>query len=275
MCWIAEYPAYCSLRDTCERGSNANTYRWAFLYAWVFAVFLYMAICMSLIYYKVLSAERATDRWTQASGQCRRRKLSRKVAAQGLKYVVAFIFPWIFGITVSIMLNQTYGNISASARFGHAMTTLEIVNAVIWPLKGFFTFLAYMRPRRKDGGGRTTQITTSRASSTKADSAESNSKSSSRIPNLSFKSFVAWSKMARRGRESEVSTGGPVSLDLIDRPIPEEKEEEEEEEALSEGEESESSPNDTEKPELEACAENGKDKDRIDHGGLNDRGKFQ
>jgi hypothetical protein len=93
MCWIAEYPAYCSLRDSCQRGANANAFRWAFLYSWVLAVFFYMMICMSLIYYKVLSTERATDRWTQASGQNRRRKLSKKVAFQGLKYVIAFIFP--------------------------------------------------------------------------------------------------------------------------------------------------------------------------------------
>jgi rhamnose transport system substrate-binding protein len=93
MCWIAEYPAYCSLRDSCQRGANANVYRWAFLYAWVFAVFLYMAICMSLIYHKVLSAEKATDRWTEASGQRRRRNLSKKVASQGLQYVIAFVFP--------------------------------------------------------------------------------------------------------------------------------------------------------------------------------------
>lgn len=66
----------------------------------------------------------------------------------GIHYVVAFIFPWIFGITVGIMRHQTYGDISASARLSDAMTALDIVNAIIWPLKGFFTFLAYMRPAR-------------------------------------------------------------------------------------------------------------------------------
>jgi len=224
MCWIAEYPAYCSLRDTCERGLHANDFRWAFLYAWVFAVFIYMAACMSLIYYRVLSAERATDRWTQASGQRRRRNLSRKVsdsvqfdlsfepdlwvavksrfvsvqfllsflatsstqvACQGLQYVVAFIFPWIFGITVSVIQNTTYGNLSASAQLDSAMTSLEIVNALIWPLKGFFTFLAYVRPKPKDGrrgstDGRTSSDGQRSRPNTRSRSRESNASAEGR-----------------------------------------------------------------------------------------------
>jgi len=82
MCWIAEFPTYCSLRGNCERGQNAGAYRWAFLYSWVFAVFLYMTICMFWIYCKVLKTEKATDRWTKASGQHPRRAMSHKVSIE-------------------------------------------------------------------------------------------------------------------------------------------------------------------------------------------------
>jgi hypothetical protein len=56
------------------------------------------------------------------------------------------------------LLQNTYGNISASARDSHAVTVLEIATAVIWPLKGFFTFLAYMRPPWKHANTRSKLI---------------------------------------------------------------------------------------------------------------------
>ena len=209
MCWIAEYPAFCSLRDSCERGANANIYRLAFLYVWVLAVFFYMAVSMTWIYYKVLSIERATDRWTEASGQRRRRNHSKKVAAQGLQYVVAFIFPWIFGISVSILLHQTYGDISASARLINATTVLEIMNAIIWPLKGFFTFLAYMRPHGKDGVGRT-----STSQATASQEISNNGTSGRKIPKFCFMRFVPRSvrnsARERRTTTTSVSEGTPT-----------------------------------------------------------------
>jgi rhamnose transport system substrate-binding protein len=195
MCWIAEFPAYCSLRDSCQRGDNAVIYRWAFLYAWVFAVFVYMAVCMTWIHHVVLSSERATDRWTQAAHQRRKRNLSRNVAVSGLRYVVAFIFPWIFAITVSIMRNQAYGDISASARLSDAMTALEIVNAVIWPLKGFFTFLAYMRPSRSTRRARHT-ASTGESSNTGENSAEVRGIRRI-IPPASFQSWGTRSELSR------------------------------------------------------------------------------
>jgi len=46
-------------------------------------------------------------------------------------------------------MDQSYGNLSLSAQIDNSMTALELTSAFIWPLKGFFTFLAYMRPIRK------------------------------------------------------------------------------------------------------------------------------
>jgi len=167
---------------------------------------------MSLIYWKVLSAEKATDRWTQASGQRRRRNLSRKVAMQGLQYVVAFIFPWIFGITVYVMKTYLETNLAEAIRLGSTTTILEIVNAVIWPLKGFFTFLAYMRPKRKDADGRrTTDSRGGRTSNSREPSRDSANGVTSeegtetkrggrllQVVKMSFHSFVSKSKTSRK-----------------------------------------------------------------------------
>lgn len=148
-CYIAEYPTYCSLRDSCERGENARVYLWSFLLVWVFIVFAYMAICMLLIYRKVLTVERARDKWTDSAGLQRRRSKSSLVRKQGVRYCIAFFFPWIFGISAVVLKNQTFVDLASASRYDDAVTALSVANAIIWPLKGLFTFIAYIRPSRE------------------------------------------------------------------------------------------------------------------------------
>lgn len=230
MCWIAEYPAYCGLRDSCERGQNANAYQWAFLFSWVFAVFIYMVVCMVLIYRKVLVVEKATDRWTRASGQQRRRGNSRKVGLQGIQYVVAFIFPWVFGITLLVMKNQTYGDLSASARVRNAMVALEITNAVVWPLKGFFTFLVYFRPnvwprilvpRRREG---TASGTTGTPTAVEAGTVQRRQTTGTKVK-FSTKSFMTKSRLrppADNGPVEPSNGSMPLQKEGVDAALEEE-----------------------------------------------------
>ena len=148
-CYIAEYPTYCSLRDSCERGENARVYLWAFLLVWIFIVFVYMAICMLLIYHKVLSVERARDKWLDGAGLQRHRSKSSLVRRQGVRYCIAFFFPWVFGISAIVLKNQTFVDLASASQYDDAVTALSLTNAIIWPLKGLFTFIAYVRPSRK------------------------------------------------------------------------------------------------------------------------------
>lgn len=117
------------------------------------------------------------------------------------------------------MLHQTYGSVSATAHHSDALTALEITNVIIWPLKGFFTYLAYMRPPWKRANTRSSPVIsgiikflsplpTSGSSSNDADSAEPYCKRS-RIPKLSFKSLLRWANMAG---EHETSSGIEASL---------------------------------------------------------------
>jgi hypothetical protein len=148
-CYVAEYPTFCSLRDSCERGENARVYLWAFLLIWVFIVFFYMAVCMLMIYRKVLSVEKARDKWTDGAGLQRHRSKSSLVRKQGIRYCVAFFFPWVFGISAIVIKSQALVDLASASRYDDAITALSLTNAIIWPLKGFFTFLAYIRPARK------------------------------------------------------------------------------------------------------------------------------
>jgi len=141
MCWIAEYPPYCSLRNNCQRGINAFKYRFAFVYAWVFIVFCYMLVCMILIYCRVLKTEKATDQVRGSANQSVIRRQSREVARQGLYYVTSFVIPWIFLITLTILEEEHYGGIKTNLPIG-----LEVATAILFPLGPFLNFLAYMRP---------------------------------------------------------------------------------------------------------------------------------
>lgn len=141
MCWIAEYPPYCSLRNNCQRGINAFEYRFAFVYVWVFIVFCYMLVCMILIYCRVLKTEKATDQVRGSANQSVIRRQSREVARQGLYYVTSFVIPWIFLITLTIWEEEHYGGIKTNLPIG-----LEVATAILFPLGPFLNFLAYMRP---------------------------------------------------------------------------------------------------------------------------------
>jgi len=105
-----------------------------------------MIVCMIVIYRKVLAAEKASDRWRKGAGQTVLRGQSTKVAKQGLLYVIAFIVPWLFGITLSVLKEQNYGDIEVNQP-----VAIEVTNAIIWPLGGLLNFLVYMRPGSKSG----------------------------------------------------------------------------------------------------------------------------
>lgn len=206
-CWIAPYPANCqqsyqlSLEDdgettttTCERGDNANIYRWAFWYAPVWLMILWVTTSMTLTYLSVLMVDKKmqsyTSRFTSSilsSNDSSRRsntfkssggsgemslgsggsgeislgatstshkrpsqaeqtaiglerqtwKRSRKVANQGMFYVLAFIATWIFPtITRSMQLANKI------PPFG-----CIFMLALMTPFQGFLNFLVYIRPR--------------------------------------------------------------------------------------------------------------------------------
>lgn len=144
LCWIAPHPPGCLDshtygETTCERGDNAWIYRWAFLYAEVWTIFIFISIAMFMVYLKVLSTERAVDKYRRgANSKEESRKQSRKVANQAMLYVGAFYMTWIFGtVTRLVQLTQD----------GKIYFPIIIMMTIFFPLQGFFNCIVYLRPR--------------------------------------------------------------------------------------------------------------------------------
>eukprot|EP00573_Skeletonema_grethae_P007599 CAMPEP_0201710586 /NCGR_PEP_ID=MMETSP0578-20130828/58706_1 /ASSEMBLY_ACC=CAM_ASM_000663 /TAXON_ID=267565 /ORGANISM="Skeletonema grethea, Strain CCMP 1804" /LENGTH=735 /DNA_ID=CAMNT_0048199617 /DNA_START=286 /DNA_END=2493 /DNA_ORIENTATION=+ len=142
VCWISEFPAYCSksLKD-CERGDNAITYQWGFLYGFVCVTFLWLIIAMTTIFCKVRGVEKKSRQYSHSSSSGN----SREVVMQALFFCVAYLIPWIWApIQAGV---DTADLIFTHPNADDLVIALSIANAVLFPLQGFFNFLVYLRPR--------------------------------------------------------------------------------------------------------------------------------
>ncbi|KAL3933930.1 MAG: hypothetical protein SGBAC_010188 [Bacillariaceae sp.] len=137
-CWISGLPSGCDTKDDveCQRGNLSWVFRWAFFYAWIWFYFVVIAVCIGLVYYKVLQQERKNDRYN-ISGQVVDRYRSRRVANQAFFYVGAYYLTFLFG-TISRSM-QVEGTPVPEA--------IWICFVVFYPLQGFFNALIYMMPR--------------------------------------------------------------------------------------------------------------------------------
>ena len=52
-CWVAPYPAGCVETNTCERGENANVYRWAFYFVPLWVSIFVAIVAMALLFFSV------------------------------------------------------------------------------------------------------------------------------------------------------------------------------------------------------------------------------
>lgn len=149
LCWVAPVPAGCDVDDEieCVRGNHSWIFQWAFLYAEVWFIFVFISIAMLCVYFKVYTQERANGQYRFNSDAGTNYKYSRKVANQAMLYVGAFYMTWIFGtLTRLLQLIQ-----------GKTYFPLIICMTIFFPLQGFFNALVYMRPRyqtwRKENPG--------------------------------------------------------------------------------------------------------------------------
>jgi hypothetical protein len=56
-CWIGPWPLACSGGDDCVRGANATIYRWAFFHAELWLCFVFVAVAVWSIYWKIRRQE--------------------------------------------------------------------------------------------------------------------------------------------------------------------------------------------------------------------------
>jgi len=172
-CWIAPYPLDCeeSFRGdgpgNCERGDNAEIYRWAFWYGPLWCIIFWVMISMTLVYRKVLSLDKKLEKYTQTYTQTHAvgflgrknatqaettatniardsRKNSRKVATQGMFYVLSFFVTWTFPTVFRAMqLAHREDEVINETRTFWILFLL----AIFAPFQGFLNFLVYIRPR--------------------------------------------------------------------------------------------------------------------------------
>lgn len=96
---------------------------------------------MTTIFFKVRAVEKKTRRYAHSDSSGN----SREVAMQALFFCVAYSIPWIWApIQAGI---DTADLIFTRPRADDAVIALSIVNAILFPLQGFFNFLVYLRPR--------------------------------------------------------------------------------------------------------------------------------
>ena len=103
ICWIAPAP------NNPERDNpNYGIFRLAFLYADAWAIIIFLAICMCIIYFHVLKQERKLDKYRASYAQ-KKRKQSKKIRNQAFLYVGCVYMTWIFGsVSFEMMTIRRY-----------------------------------------------------------------------------------------------------------------------------------------------------------------------
>ena len=106
ICWIAP-----GLPNHPERHSPSfGVFRLAFLYADAWAIILFLAVVMLVIYIHVLRQEKSLDKYVSSSFASKKRKQSRKIRNQAFLYVGAMYLTWVFGsVSLSLACSTAQG----------------------------------------------------------------------------------------------------------------------------------------------------------------------
>ena len=118
ICWIAP-----GLPSHPERHNPSyGIYRLAFLYADAWAIIVFLAVTMAVIYYHVLKQERSLDKYCTNSFASKKRKQSKKIRNQAFLYVAALYLTWVFGSVSKGMLTCEADRVSLVILILHLST---------------------------------------------------------------------------------------------------------------------------------------------------------
>ena len=155
-CWIASAPLGCQESwnspdgtTTCERGDNGSIYQWAFYYAPLWFVIVFVACLMYWVYHDVSTHERqmqsANQRrsavWhrqqqTSEAPPSNRISNEKKIAGQAAAYVGGFFITWLFPTIFQIFI----------VTMGNPPWILLFLTAFFVPIQGVFILVVYIRP---------------------------------------------------------------------------------------------------------------------------------
>jgi len=180
-CWINAVPNDCEQSYSnggqftdCERGNNAEIYRWVIFFGPLWAAVIGTMIAMGLLIRFVKQQEKkmgqyqfarkTTDNNKAASRATQnqrkeevriRTKQSQRVTHQALRYVGAFYLTWTFGT-----INRIMQAVSGTSYFW-----LMALHTFFVPLQGFFNYLVFSYPKYKRWNTRRKQNASTTASS--------------------------------------------------------------------------------------------------------------
>eukprot|EP00577_Skeletonema_sp_RCC1716_P011571 CAMPEP_0113406384 /NCGR_PEP_ID=MMETSP0013_2-20120614/19480_1 /TAXON_ID=2843 ORGANISM="Skeletonema costatum, Strain 1716" /NCGR_SAMPLE_ID=MMETSP0013_2 /ASSEMBLY_ACC=CAM_ASM_000158 /LENGTH=421 /DNA_ID=CAMNT_0000292221 /DNA_START=80 /DNA_END=1345 /DNA_ORIENTATION=+ /assembly_acc=CAM_ASM_000158 len=164
-CWVNASPKGCDQsyanngETDCERGDNAEIYRWAIFFGPLWACIIGCMVIMIIIFMSVRKQENKLKKYqfkprreSESSNagdeeferkkkeeERRRHAQSRQVAWQGLRFVGVFYLTWAFA-TVNRLLQLVNGG---------SYFWLMCLHTIFVPMQGFFNFLVYIYPRFK------------------------------------------------------------------------------------------------------------------------------
>ena len=151
VCWIAESPIDCSVREGVDCVNEANIRLVAHLCGFLPILSVpIVLVCNVLVYCKVRSTEqtrqrhdRSSDCFDEAQSEAVKLKRTRKVANQAFLYVAAFANCIVWTVVVrmldawDIVTRENEGN----------FFVLILLAQLSSPLQGFLNLLVYIRPR--------------------------------------------------------------------------------------------------------------------------------
>eukprot|EP00984_Skeletonema_dohrnii_P001292 scaffold401_cov144-Skeletonema_dohrnii-CCMP3373.AAC.3 len=109
----------------------------AALVAEVWAIIIFLAICMTIIYFHVLKQEKKLDKYSASFSQ-KKRKQSKKIRNQAFLYVGCMYMTWIFG-SAGVIINADAGKAPP--------TFIGAGHVIFFPLQGLFNLVVYKFPR--------------------------------------------------------------------------------------------------------------------------------
>ncbi len=123
----------------CWIGIEYGISRLAFMYAEVWAMMIFLPICMSIIYFHVLKQERKLDKYSASFAQ-KKRKQSKKIRNQAFLYVGCVYMTWtFFTVRDGVLKSYIFINCFIRYRYHHLLTFIFNFN---------FTFVSMLMVSR-------------------------------------------------------------------------------------------------------------------------------
>jgi len=152
ICFIQDLPQGCTEMDfvECQRGESADQFMWRFVLGPGLILYAFLNVCLVLVYRKVLQRASESQRISRRiHWRFSTFKHYKAVERQSSFYAINYFLS--LGLTFMLPLAM---RIVDPLEHQQAFYRIQVVNATIWPLQGFFSFIIFTLPRYAEIAGR-------------------------------------------------------------------------------------------------------------------------